>query len=199
MVDNTYTNELKHILKYPLGLKTTMDTLLSTNKLAVYLDITPATVRRKAHNGEIPSIKVGNRLRFDKQQVDKWILQNSRGKRMSILVIDDEPVVGQLFRDSLNKPDYAVTTTLNSLEALELLGIRHFDFVFLNPLIPEIGGAELFRRIKLMDKSVPVAIITSNPDSDLMRKAMGHGPFTVLQKPFTYEEIVSTVRSFVEV
>jgi len=63
---NTYAKVLKHIIENSLGLPTTMDKLLSTNKLAEYLDVTPATVRRKALNGEIPSIKVGNRLRFNK-------------------------------------------------------------------------------------------------------------------------------------
>ncbi|MFC2041110.1 hypothetical protein ACFLTY_02165, partial [Chloroflexota bacterium] len=54
------------------------------------------------------------------------------------------------------------------------------------------------RHIRQTDKRIPVAIITGYPDSELMGKAMEHGPFTVLKKPFTGDEIVNTVRSFVE-
>jgi len=175
-----------------------MEKLLSTNNIAEYLDVTPATVRRKALNGEIPSIKVGNRLRFNKQQVDKWIMQNSKGRRIPILVVDDEPVVGQLIKDSLDEFGYQVTTTLSSLDALGLLSNKHFDLIFLDLLIPELDGAELFRRIKQMDKQIPVVIITGYPDSEVMKRAMEHGPLMVLKKPFTVEDVLNTVQVFVD-
>jgi len=175
-----------------------MDELLSTSKLSRYLDITPVTIRRKAQSGEIPSIKIGNRLRFDKQQIDKWLLDNSNRKPVQILVVDDEPLVGQLFKESLNEPGYQVTTTLSSTEALELINTRHLDLIFLDLLMPKIDGAELFRRLRQTDKRIPVAIIIGYPDSEMLSRAMEYGPFTVLKKPFTSEDIVSTVRSFVE-
>ena len=175
-----------------------MDKLLSTNRVAEYLDISPLTVRRKVKSGEIPSIKIGHQLRFDKQQIDRWLLDNSNRRPVQILVVDDEILVGQLFKGSLNEPGYQVTTTLSSIEALELFHIKHFDLIFLDLLIPELDGAELFRRIRQMDQQIPVVIITGYPDSDLMGRAMEYGPFTVLKKPFTDEDIVNTVRSFVE-
>ncbi|MFC1928921.1 response regulator [Chloroflexota bacterium] len=175
-----------------------MEQLLSTKKVAEYLDISPLTVRRKVKNGEIPSIKIGHQLRFDKQQIDRWLLEKSNRRPAQILVVDDEPLVGELFKNSLNELGYQVTTTLSSIEALELLKNRHFDLIFLDLLIPELDGAELFRHIRQTDKRIPVAIITGYPDSDLMGKAMEHGPFTVLKKPFTSDDILNTVRSFVE-
>ncbi|MFC2010204.1 response regulator [Chloroflexota bacterium] len=175
-----------------------MDKLLSTDKVADFLDVNPITVRRKAQNGELPSIKIGNRLRFDRDQLDRWLLENSNRRPVEILVVDGEPVIGELFKASLDKPGYQVTAILSSLEALELLKDRAFDLIFLDLLIPELDGAELFRRIRQRDKDVPVAIITGYPDSDLMAKAMEHGPFTIIKKPFTSDQIISTVRSFVE-
>jgi excisionase family DNA binding protein len=175
-----------------------MDKLLSTKALAEYLDMAPLTVRRKTLTGEIPSIKIGNRLRFDKQQIDRWLLEKSNRRPVHILVVDDEPLVGELFKDSLNEPGYQVTTTLSSIEALELINTRHFDLIFLDLLMPELDGAELFRRIRQTDKRIPVAIITGYPDSNLMGKAMEHGPFTVLKKPFTGDDILNTVQRFVE-
>ncbi|MFC2070930.1 response regulator [Chloroflexota bacterium] len=201
---NSYTisKGIKRYLLIPfdtfiVGVKI-MDKLLSTNGVAEYLNMAPLTIRRKVKDGEIPSIRIGNRLRFDKQQIDKWLLERSSRGPVQILVVDDEHLIGQLFKDSLNEFNYQVTTTLSSLEALGLLNARHFDLIFLDLLMPEVDGAELFRRIRQMDKSVPVAIITGYPDSDLMKRAMEHGPFTVMKKPFTGDDIVSTVRSFVD-
>ena len=176
----------------------TMNRLLSVKEVAEYLNVKPVTVRRRANSGEIPSIRIGNRIRFHKQQIDRWLLSRSHGRPAHILVVDDEPSIGELFKESLNEPGYQVTTTLSSLEALELVSNKHFDIIFLDLLIPELDGAELFRRIRQMYRELPVAIITGYPDSDLMRKAMEHGPFMILKKPFTGKEIVSTVRSFVE-
>ena len=175
-----------------------MDKLLNSNEIGEYLGIKQVTVRRKALKGEIPSLRVGNRIRFDKQQIDRWLQRNSRGKPVDILVVDDEPLVGQLFKDSLNETGYQIIVTLSSIEALELVGNRHFDLIFLDLLMPELDGAELFRRIRQIDKQIPVAIITGYPDSEVMRRAMEHGPFMVLKKPFTGDDILNTVKRFVE-
>jgi excisionase family DNA binding protein len=175
-----------------------IDRLWSTKEVAEYLKVLLITIRRKAQNGEIPSIKIGHRLRFDYKQIDKWLQKNSRGKPVHILVVDDEPLVGQLFKDSLNETGYQIITTLSSIEALELIDKSHFDLIFLDLLIPEIDGAELFRRIRQVEKQVPVVIITGYTDSDVMKRALEHGPFIVLKKPFTGVDIINTIQSFVE-
>ncbi len=176
----------------------TFDKLLSVKEVAEYLNVKPVTVRRRANSGEIPSIRIGNRIRFHKQQIDKWLLERTRGRPVHILVVDDEPLIGELFKESLNEPGYQVTTTLSSLEALELMGNKHFDLIFLDLLIPKLDGAELFRHIREMDKDAKVVIVTGYPDSDLMRRAMAYGPFMVMKKPFSGEDILNTVNSFVQ-
>lgn len=173
-----------------------MSELLTTIEIAEYLNFKPVTIRRKAKRGEIPSIRIGNRLRFDKKQIDRWLLQRSNGGPLHILVIDDEPVIGQLFKDSLKEYDYEVTTTLSSLEALELVSNRHFDLIFLDLLMPEFDGAELLHHIRRMDGHMPMAIIAGYSDSDLMNRAMEHGPLIVMKKPFDSNQILDAVRSF---
>ncbi len=175
-----------------------MEDLLTTKQIAKYLRLNPVTVRRKVAKGEIPAVKIGRQIRFDKAQIDAWLVQNNTGMRTQILIVDDEPVIGQLFKDSLNGSGYQVTTTLSSLEALELVGNRHFDLIFLDLFMPELNGAELFRRIRQMDNHIPVTIITGYPDSDLIGRAMEYGPFTIMKKPFNSDDILNTVRTFVK-
>ena len=174
-----------------------MDKLLSVKEVAEYLNVKPVTVRRRANSGEFPSIRIGNRIRFNKQQIDRWLLEHYSAIPMHILVIDDEPMIGQLFKESLNETGYKVTTTLSSLEAVKLLNKEHFDLIFLDLLMPEIDGAELFRQIRQIDKKVPVVIITGYPDSAVMSRAMDHGPYMVMRKPFNNDDILNTVNSFV--
>lgn len=170
-----------------------MNKLLSATQLATYLNLKPVTIRRKAKAGEIPLIRIGNRLRFDKEQVDKWLQYLSNRKLVQILVVDNEPIIGQLFEKSLRKDGCQVTVSLSSIEALEILDKKRFDLIFLDLFMPELDGAELFRRIRQKDKHAPVAIITGYPNSDLIRKAMTYGPFAVLEKPFYSDDILNTI------
>jgi excisionase family DNA binding protein len=170
-----------------------MDKLLNSREVAEYLNIQSATVRRKVLKGEIPATRIGHHFRFDKREIDAWLLQNRPGRLLHILVIDDEPIIGQLFTDSLEKGTCQVTVTLSSLEALELIGDRHFDLVFLDLVMPDLDGVEVFRRINKANKRLPVVIITGYPDSDLMNRAMEYGPFTVMRKPFTSSDITAVI------
>ena len=171
-----------------------MDKLLSTKELAEYLNMKPITVWRKVQSGEIPSMKIGNRLRFDKQKIDKW-LQEKTQRVEQILVVDDEPVVGDFTKNALDMSGYQVTTTLSSLEALAIIKQKQFDLVFIDLLMKELDGAELFKLIREIDKDVPVVIVTGYPNSEIMVRAMEYGPFSVIKKPFTIDDILFTVAS----
>jgi excisionase family DNA binding protein len=172
-----------------------MDELLTTSKLSKYLDLTPVTIRRKAQTEEIPSIKIGNRLQFDRQQVDTWLMENSNRGAAQILVVDDEPTVGDLIKNTFEMGRYQVTTILSSLEALQIIKQKRFDLIFLDLLMPEIDGSELFKHIREIDKDVPVVIVTGYPHSDIMEKAMEYGPFTVIKKSFMINDVLGVVRS----
>jgi excisionase family DNA binding protein len=172
-----------------------MEKLISTKKVAEYLDVKPITVRRLANSGQIPFIRIGNRLRFDKQEIDKWLRQRTNGRLSQILVVDDEPTVGDLIRNTLEMGRYQVTTTLSSLEALELINQQRFDLIFLDLVMPELDGAELFKHIREIDKDVPVVIVTGYPPSEVMARAIEYGPFSVIKKPFTINDITSTVNT----
>jgi two-component system response regulator (stage 0 sporulation protein F) len=173
-----------------------MEQLLTPQELAKYLKLNHTTVIRKAHKGEIPAIKIGKQFRFDKTQIDKWLTQQMVGRQGQILVVDDEITIGQLFRDTLERNGYQVTALSKSLEALEMVSRQHFDLIFLDLAMPELDGSELFRQIRKLDKQVPIAIITGYPDSDLLKKAKEHGPFLIMIKPFTGDEIIQAVHTF---
>lgn len=172
-----------------------MSQLLKTKQLAQYLNLKPVTIRRKARRGEIPSVKLGKRFRFDKRAINKWLIKNTGLKSAHVLVIDDEPTVGQLIKEYTKEYGFQITIALNSLEALEKFIPDRYVLVFLNLIMPDLNGDEIFRRIRESDKHVPVVIITSYPHSDTMKRAMECGPFTVLSKPFTNDNILNIVRN----
>lgn len=125
------------------------------------------------------------------------ILNISASSSLHVLVVDDEASIGLLFKDVLREPVYKVTVMQSSRKALELISRNHYDLIFLDLVMSEIDGSELFRCIRETDNDVPVIVITGYPDSDLMNRAMEYGPFLVMKKPFDGDDIYKAVHSLV--
>ena len=82
------------------------------------------------------------------------------GKR-KILVVDDEPDFLEVMRTRLEANDYEVTTVATGEEAFKFVKSDKPDAVLLDILMPGIDGLEVLRRIRKMDDSLPVYIITA--------------------------------------
>ena len=78
--------------------------------------------------------------------------------------------------------------------ALEKLKAQRFDVIFLDLAMPGMNGAETFREIRRAHPAAKVVIITADPNSDLMAKALDVGPFAVMRKPFTLDELRVVLR-----
>ncbi len=176
-----------------------MTELMTSEEVAEYLRVTGRTIYRLLSRGKIPATKVGNQWRFNKVSINEWLQQGSVGARATILVIDDEEVVRLLFKETLEELGHRVITAEIASEGLELVKQWDFDLVFLDLKMPGMDGAELFRQIKTIKPKLPVTIITGYPDSDTMARAMAHGPFGVMNKPFGESDIVAAVTNFLHI
>ena len=110
-----------------------------------------------------------------------------------VIVIASISILLFLIKNTLEMGRYQVTTTLSSLEALEIIKQKHFDLIFLDLLMPDLDGSELFKHIREINKDVPVIIVTGYPNSEVMARAMAYGPFLVLKKPFIINDILTAV------
>lgn len=54
-----------------------MANIITTKEIAKYLKLHEITIGKLAKNGKIPSIRIGNVWRFDKELVDEWIAKGS--------------------------------------------------------------------------------------------------------------------------
>jgi excisionase family DNA binding protein len=176
-----------------------MTKLMTVSEVADYLRVTKKTVYRLLLRGKIPATKVGNQWRFAQSAIDKWLQQNSVKGKANILVVDDEEVVRLLFKTILGEAGHDVTTVGTAAKGLEVVKEEDFDLVFLDLKMPGMDGAELFRQIKQLKPKLPVVIITGYPDSEIMARALAHGPFGVMNKPFGEADIVNAVNSFLRV
>jgi len=176
-----------------------MTEVMTLEEVAAYLRVTDKTIYSLTKRGNIPGTKVGHQWRFDKASIDEWLHRSRARAKATILVVDDEKMVRSLVKDTLEELGHRVITAATGSEGLELVKQRDFDLVFLDLKMPGIDGAELFRQIRTINPKLPVAIITGYPDSEVMSRALAHGPFGVMKKPFDELDIAAAVNAFLRI
>jgi DNA-binding response OmpR family regulator len=78
-----------------------------------------------------------------------------------ILVVDDEENIRLLYRDEFQEMGYEVLTASSGEEALEMIREEPPDLVTLDIRMGEQDGIDTLRRIKELDKDIPVVISTA--------------------------------------
>ena len=63
------------------------------------------------------------------------------------------------------------------------------SLILLDLVLPGMDGAQTFREIRKLDQSVPVVIVTGYPDSEIMSEALKVGPFAIVRKPFSLDQL----------
>ena len=173
-----------------------MEELMTVEELEQYLRFTRKTIYRLLKQGDIPAVKIGNKWRFDKAVIDRWLHHNMEGVKARILVIDDDELIRSLFKEVLEEQGHTVVTADTTTKGLAYIMQREFDLIFLDLNMPETDGAEILREMRGIKHRLPVVIITGYPDSEMMDRAMKQGPLGVMLKPFDDSDITSAVNSF---
>ncbi|MCL2548717.1 MAG: response regulator, partial [Symbiobacteriaceae bacterium] len=97
----------------------------------------------------------------DQQQLDE---QQTNWGHLSILVVDDEPEIRDLFESLTDTWGIECRTTSSGDDALTLVSVdNNYDIFFIDWRLPEMNGGELARRIRVKSQK-PIVIIYSSTD-----------------------------------
>ena len=118
--------------------------------------------------------------------------------RERILVIDDEPSLGELLCVLLEREGYVTARAQSGEEGLERYDALDPDLVLTDLNMPGIDGIELLRQIKTRSaqrgRDVPVILLTAYGSVTTAVQAMREGAFDYVAKPFHNEELRLIVR-----
>ena len=118
---------------------------------------------------------------------------------LNILVVDDDEVILQVFKDFLHgRGAYSILTARDGTEALKILGHSKVDFCFTDLNMPGMDGIEFTREIHELDNTIPVVVMTGYPSTDNTIATLKHGVVDFLVKPFHIDEIEPTIRRALE-
>jgi DNA-binding NtrC family response regulator len=112
------------------------------------------------------------------------------------LAIDDEAIVLESVRKVL--ADFEVDLAQSSRQGLDWGISRDYDLVLTDIRMPEIGGMRILRDIKRVKPAVPVVIFTGYATVQSAVQAMKLGAADYIEKPFTPDMLLTTVRKALE-
>ncbi|MDY6839461.1 MAG: PAS domain S-box protein [Thermodesulfobacteriota bacterium] len=115
--------------------------------------------------------------------------------KRSILIADDEEAVRTLFEKMLEDEGYRLFVASNGKEAVEISRTNAIDLAILDLVMPEMDGIEALKRIKEIDNTTEVLIMTGYGDlNDVEKTIIGYEAFDYLLKPFDIRETVRTIQ-----
>jgi len=101
----------------------------------------------------------------------------------NVLVVDDDPGIGETMRDILTLEGYRVSVATSGEQAVKLCSGEKFDFALLDLRMPGMNGVDTLRAIKKLAPTIRVIMITGYDAGDLAQQAMNEGAEAVFRKP----------------
>jgi excisionase family DNA binding protein len=171
-----------------------MHNLLTVKETAKYLRIPLPTVYYLVQRGQLPAIQIGGRWRIKKNALDKDILKEEKSGQPTVLVVDDDESLQNLFKLFLKKIGFSRVVVGTVKEAISALEKQRFDLVFLDLKLPDGPADDVYDFVKRDQPDCPIIIITGYPDSEMLDRILAKGPITVLKKPLKTEQLQQTVK-----
>jgi DNA-binding response OmpR family regulator len=114
-----------------------------------------------------------------------------------ILVVEDEPDVGELIRYHLARDGYEVHVAATGSDALRLARSVRPALALLDIMVPQLNGWEVCRRLKQDPETRPIPVIMVTGRAEEGDKVLGFemGADDYVTKPFSPRELVARVRA----
>ncbi len=111
-----------------------------------------------------------------------------------VMIVDDEPDMLSMLKLVLSKECRCeVLTAPSGLSALQLLQNHKPDVIVTDIKMPDLDGLELLKKIRELDSTISVVIMTGYGTIDMAVQALKDGAYDFLQKPFDKDHIVRVV------
>jgi two-component system response regulator ResD len=114
--------------------------------------------------------------------------------RGSILVVDDEPTIGEVVCRYLERAGYATRVALDGIEAVEAAAAQDPDLIVLDLMLPGLDGLEAMRRIRSAGRRrTAIILLTARGEESDRIIGLRLGADDYIVKPFSPAELVARV------
>ena len=116
-------------------------------------------------------------------------------ERMRLLIVEDDRKLAEFVARGLRAERYAVDIAADGREGLEYLQSHAYDLLILDLMLPQISGAELMRRVRPSQPSLPILVLTARDATEDKVANFEAGADDYLTKPFDFAELVVRVKA----
>lgn len=115
-------------------------------------------------------------------------------RKLRIMVIDDENIVGKRLKPALEKTGDIIETFEDGEKALARFDEIPFDIVVTDIRMEKIDGIEILEQINVRYPKTKVIIITGYATVEVAREALSKGAFDFIAKPFKPDDLREIIR-----
>ena len=136
---------------------------------------------------------------FDQEQVDS-VSYNAPGGTETILLVEDEELLRNMFKELLESKGYHVYTAADGLEAVNVYTTHHakIDLVLTDVGLPKMTGFEEFKKLKGANPNVKILIASGFYEPDMKTEMYKAGVKGFLNKPYKPEEALRKIRAVLD-
>ncbi|MGO9178640.1 MAG: response regulator transcription factor [Candidatus Limnocylindrales bacterium] len=116
---------------------------------------------------------------------------------MRVLVVEDEPRMGELIRRVLLAERHVVDLAEDGVRALALAKAGGYDVIVLDRMLPDLEGTEVLQLLRSRGDRTPVLLLTALGSVEQRVDGLDAGADDYLAKPFAFEELLARLRALV--
>ncbi|UDM35167.1 response regulator transcription factor [Mycobacterium ulcerans] len=117
------------------------------------------------------------------------------GQPVSVLVVDDEPVLADMVSMALRYEGWNIATASDGASAIASARAERPDVVVLDVMLPDMSGLEVLHRLRKENPRLPVLLLTAKDAVEDRIAGLTAGGDDYVTKPFSIEEVVLRLRA----
>lgn len=118
--------------------------------------------------------------------------------KITILLAEDEPALGQIVKESLESRDFLVTHCPDGKAALTQFQKKVPDLIVLDVMMPKMDGFTLAKQIRKENDEVPIIFLTAKSQTADVVEGFSIGGNDYLKKPFSMEELIVRIKNLLD-
>lgn len=109
--------------------------------------------------------------------------------KVTVLILDDEPIVGERLKASLERAGFSVDAHSSSKSALDALRRKEFDILVTDLKMGGVGGMEVLKIAQQIRPAIKSVVITGYATKATAEEAMQSGAVEFIAKPFRIKHL----------